>query len=161
MCSDSTLLEPCQGVTWKVKGWVFWGQDTGTKREARWKLCFGRRKSNECMYYSGTTQYGGFLFFFFLNFIFYNFNFFFLRISWNFLWQVRNTSHWCRHSWGDWFSESPQKSKMKTTVLQIILEAPWPCTCNPFYLLFHKLWLNKLMWCFYWPVSSKWSNKKI
>ena len=77
MCSDSTLLEPCQGVTWKVKGWVFWGQDTGTKREARWKLCFGRRKSNECMYYSGITQYGGFLFFFFLNFIFYNFNFFF------------------------------------------------------------------------------------
>ena len=28
------------------------------------------------MYYSGITQYGGFLFFFF-NFIFYNFNFFF------------------------------------------------------------------------------------
>ena len=76
-------------------------------------------------------------FFFFFNFIFYNFNFFFLRKSWNFLWQVRNTSHWCRHSWGDWFSESPQTSKMKTTVLQIILEAPWPCTCNPFYLLFH------------------------
>lgn len=36
MCGDSTLLEPCQGETWKVKGWVFWGQDTGTKRETSW-----------------------------------------------------------------------------------------------------------------------------
>ena len=77
MCGDSTLLEPCQGVTWKVKGWVVWGQDTGTKREARWKLCFGRRKSNECMYYSGITQYGGFLFsFFFFYFIFITLIFF-------------------------------------------------------------------------------------
>ena len=91
MCSDSTLLEPCQGVTWKVKGWVFWGQDTGTKREARWKLCFGRRKSNECMYCSGITQYGGFLFFFFLNFIFYNFNFFFSAKKLKFL--MAGTKH--------------------------------------------------------------------
>ena len=40
-------------------------------------MCFGRRKSNECMYYSGTTQYGGFLFFFFLISFFITLIFFF------------------------------------------------------------------------------------
>ena len=34
--------------------------------------------------------------------------------------------------------ESPQTSKMKTTVLQIILEAPWLCKCNPLFFV-HKL----------------------
>ena len=27
--------------------------------------------------------------------------------------------------------------------------------CNPLFFV-HKLWLNKLIWCFYWSVSSKW-----
>ena len=141
MCGDSTLLEPCQGETWKVKGWVFWGQDTGTKREASWKLCFGRGKSNRCMYYSRYHSIWWFSFFSFFYFIFYSLNFF-LRKSW---YETQVTSAGTVEETG---YESPQTSKMKTTVLQIILEAPWPCTCNPLYFV-HILWLNKLMRCFF------------
>jgi len=154
MCGDSTLLEPCQGVTWKVKGWVFWGQDTGTKREARWKLCFGRRKSNECMYYSSITLYDGFLFSFFFNFIFYSFNFF-SATKLKFLMAGTKHRSLVQSQLRRLVMKARKHWKMKTTVLQIILKAPWPCTCSPLFFA-HKLCLNKLMRCFYWPVSSKW-----
>ena len=87
----------------------------------------------------------------FFYFIFYSFNIFFcekVEISYG-RYETQVTSESTVEETG---YESPQTSKMKTTVLQTSLEAPWPCTCNPL-LFVHKLWLNKLMRCFFWVFS--------
>ena len=132
----------------KLRAEFFEGKTQGLKeRRAENRVLDAVNQTDVCIIH-GITLYGGFLFFFFY-FIFYSLNFF-LRKSW---YETQVTSAGTVEETG---YESPQTSKMKTTVLQIILEAPWPCTCNPLYFV-HILWLNKLMRCFF-PSVVTWRH---
>ena len=124
----------------KLRAEFFEGKTQGLKERRAENCVLDAVNQTDVCIIHGITLYGGFLFFFF-SFIFYSLNFF-LRKSW---YETQVTSAGTVEETG---YESPQTSKMKTTVLQIILEAPWPCTCNPLYFV-HILWLNKLMRCFF------------
>ena len=131
----------------KLRAEFFEGKTQGLK-ERRYENCVldAVNQTNVCIIH-GITLYGGFLFFFFFFLShFYSLNFFCEKVEISYgRYETQVTSAGTVEETG---YESPQTSKMKTTVLQIILEASWLCKCNPLYFA-HKLWLNKLMRCFF------------
>ena len=56
---------------------------------------------------------------------------------------------------GDWLWKTGKQQRWKQRCCSLSIERLPDCA-KTFFFFIHKLWLNKLMQCFYWSITSKW-----
>ena len=106
----------------KLRAEFFEGKTQGLKERRAENCVLDAVNQTDVCIIHGITLYGGFLFFFFFLSHFYSLNFFCEKVEISYgRYETQVTSAGTVEETG---YESPQTSKMKTTVLQIILEAP-------------------------------------